>query len=86
MYLVEVVHGARVASAGHAILAHGSQNHALAEALLEATVLAPVALGLGYLAVALCHARVHSLVLHRPLEEAFAPGFFRVIERYIITT
>ena len=69
---VEVVDGARVAAAGHAILADGGQDHALAEALAEAAVLAPVALRLGDLAVAVGHARVHALVLHRPLEEALA--------------
>lgn len=49
------------------------QHHALPQTLLEAAVLAPVALRLSDLAVAVRHARVHALVLHRPLEETLAP-------------
>ena len=71
---VEVVDGAGIASAGHAILAHGGQNHALVDAFLEAAVLAPVALSFGDLAAALGHARVDPLILNGPLEKTLAPA------------
>ena len=76
-YFVEVVDGAGIPSAGHAILPDGGQDHALADALLEAAVLAPIALRLGDLAVALGHARVHPLVLNCSLEETLAPATIR---------
>jgi hypothetical protein len=67
---VEVVNGAGVAATGHAVLAHGRQHHSLSQTLLEATVLATVALLLRYDALAVGDARVDALVLHRALEEA----------------
>ena len=48
------------------------QDHAHLETLLEAAELTAVALRLGDLTVAVCHTRVHPLVLHGPLEEALA--------------
>ena len=49
------------------------QHHALLQALLEATVLAAIPLGLGHLASAIAYTGVYSLVLYRALEEPFAP-------------
>lgn len=71
--LVEVVDGAGIPSAGHAIFADSGQDHSLADALLETAVLAPIALRFGDFTVAFGHARVHSFVLNGSLEEAFAP-------------
>ena len=48
------------------------QHHPLLQALLEAAELAAVALGLVYLTVAVRHAGVDPLVLHRALEESLA--------------
>ncbi len=70
--LVEVVHGARIASTRHAILPHRRQHHSLAEALLKATVLTAVSLLLRNQTLPVGDAGVHALVLHRPLEEALA--------------
>lgn len=71
--LVEVVNSAGIPSAGHPVLPDGGQDHALGEALLEAAILAPIPLRLCDLAIAFRHASVHPLILHRPLEKAFAP-------------
>ena len=54
------------------ILPPTCQHHPLLQALLEAAELAAVALGLVDLAVAVGHAGVDPLVLHRALEEALA--------------
>lgn len=70
---VQVVNGTGIASTRHSVFAHRGQDHALAKTLLEATVLAPVALLLGDLALAVGNASVHSLVLYCSLEEPFAP-------------
>ena len=70
--LVKVVHGTRVASPWHPVLAHGGKHHAHLKALLEAAVLASVPLGFVDLTVVVGHTRVHTLVLHSALEEAFA--------------
>ena len=72
-YFVKVVNGSRIASAGHAILSHSGQHHALTETLLKAAVLASVALRFRDLAVPLSHASVNSLILYGPFEETFAP-------------
>ena len=54
------------------ILPPTCQHHPLLQALLEAAELAAVALGLVDLAVAVRHAGVDPLVLHRALEESLA--------------
>ena len=82
-YLVEVVNGPGIPSAGHSILPDGRQDHPLAETLLKATILAPVPLRFGDFAVAFRHASVHSLVLHRPLEESLAPIDPKILDEKI---
>jgi hypothetical protein len=60
-------------TSGHSVFTDCLQHHALLDALLEAAVLAAVALRFGYLARAIGHARVHASVLHGALEEPLAP-------------
>ena len=71
---VEIVDGAGIPSAGHAILADGGQHHSLADAFLESAVLASIPLRFRDFAVALRNAGVHPLVLNGPFEEAFTPA------------
>lgn len=74
LQLVEVVDGTAVAPTRHPILAYSIEDHSLLKALLEATVLTAVSLLLRHWAgVGSRDAVVHALVLHRPLEESFAP-------------
>lgn len=49
------------------------KHHALLDALLKPTVLAPVPLRLGDLAISIRHARVHPPILYGSLEETFTP-------------
>ena len=69
---VQVVDSTAVSTARHSILAYGRKHHALSQALLEATVLATVALLLGDHTLAFGYARVNALVLDGALEEALA--------------
>lgn len=69
---IKVINGSRVPAAGHPILSHSSQYHALTEALLKAAVLASITLRFRNLTIAFGHASVNSFILHRPLKETLA--------------
>lgn len=72
--LVKVIHSTRIPSPRHPILSNRLKDHTLFNALFETTVLTPVPLGLRDFATTLCHARVHSPILHSPFEETLTPA------------
>ena len=67
-----LLRGQAAAAAAQRVAPHHFGTHALAQTLLEAAVLAAIAAALVDRAVAVRDAHVFGILLHRPLEEAFA--------------